>query len=162
VALALGFLGAVLSLRPGLRVTPPAALLAVGMAVCFAGYVVMTRMLRMERTTTNVFYTALGVFVSLSLVAPTFWKPLTFEAFVPMAAVGVVGFAGLYALDRALALAEVTAVAPLLFSQVAFALLLTAAAGDRVGRSTLAGVGLVAAVSVWHIFSEAREQGRQS
>lgn len=158
MALLVGLAGAVVSWRPGIPAPGVGMLLAAGMAACFAAYLVLTRALRSEPATTNVFYTALGVFLALGAVAPAFWTPLTARAFAPMAAVGIVGFGGLYALDKALAGASVPAAAPLLYSQTAFALPVAVLAGDGIGRSAMAGAALVAASITLYALAETRER----
>jgi drug/metabolite transporter (DMT)-like permease len=162
LALGLGMVGTGIALRPGLAIFGAAAGLAVGMAVCFAVYVVMTRLLRTEGTATNLFYTALGVFLALGVAAPAFWMPLTVTALVPMVGVGLVGFCGLYALDRSLALAEVSAVAPFLYLQAVFALPILVISGERIGRSMLAGTSVIVVMAIWHSLSEFRQFGSVS
>jgi drug/metabolite transporter (DMT)-like permease len=162
LALALGMVGTIIALRPDLATIGTAAGLAVGMAACFALYVVMTRLVRTDGTAANLFYTALGVFLALGVAAPAFWRPLTGSALVPMAGVGLVGFLGLYALDRSLAQAEVSAVAPFLYLQAVFALPILVVSGERIGRSALAGTSVIAIMAVWHLFSEVRQPGSVS
>ena len=162
LALALGMVGTGIALRPGLGTLGAATGLAVGMAACFALYIVMTRLLRTEGTATNLLYTALGVFLALGVAAPAFWKPLTVTALVPMVGVGLVGFLGLYALDRSLAQAEVSAVAPFLYLQAVFALPIPVMSGEGISRSALAGTSVIVVMAIWHLFSEVRQFGSVS
>jgi hypothetical protein len=122
----------------------------------------MTRLLRTEGTATNLLYTALGVFLALGVAAPAFWKPLTVTALVPMVGVGLVGFLGLYALDRSLAQAEVSAVAPFLYLQAVFALPFPVMSGEGISRSALAGTSVIVVMAIWHLFSEVRQFGSVS
>jgi drug/metabolite transporter (DMT)-like permease len=96
------------------------ALLAfpLGMALCFSLYVVMTRSLRSEATRANLFYTALGVFVALLPFLPTIWVTPTPHDLLAMVGVGVLGFAGLCALDRMAAAAPVSVSAPFAYLQI--------------------------------------------
>jgi len=91
-----------------------------GMAFCFSGYLILTRALREQQTVTNLFYTALVVFLPWSLGLPYFWHPLTRIAFYAMASIGILGFWSLYFLDKAYEIAPVSTVTPFLFSEPIF------------------------------------------
>lgn len=86
----------------------PALLLPVIMAASFAGYVVMTRRLEGEMLQTNLFYTALGVFVVLTPVVPWSWVTPTTHDMARLVGIGAVGLLALWALDRAAAWASVS------------------------------------------------------
>lgn len=88
------------------------------MALCFSLYVVMTRSLRTESTRANLFYTALGVFLALTPAMPGLWvTPEPLDALV-MCAIGVLGLAVLYFLDRMAAAAPVSVSAPFAYLQI--------------------------------------------
>ena len=91
-----------------------------GMALCFSAYVVMTRSLRTEATRTNLFYTALGVFLALTPVMPRLWITPGAADLAVMVAVGVLGWMALWALDRSTAAAPVSLGAPVAYMQIAF------------------------------------------
>jgi drug/metabolite transporter (DMT)-like permease len=99
------------------------------MAASFSLYIVMTRSLRTETTRANLFYTALGVFLALSPLMPAVWIWPTAHDLAVMVAIGLLGWAGLYCLDRLAAAAPVTESAPLTLVQVVI----------TVGLGTLAG-----------------------
>jgi len=113
-----GLVCVVILTNPNRSITAIGILLSVAMGLSFSLYLVMTRMLREESTITNLFYTALGVLVLLSFRLPTFWKPLTLQSGLMMALVGLLGFALLWVLDKALDMTSSAAVAPFLYSQV--------------------------------------------
>ena len=123
------------------------------MAASFSLYVVMTRSLRTETTRANLFYTALGVFIALSPLMHAVWITPTRHDFVVMVAVGVIGLACLYALDRAVAAAPASESAPLTSTQAVF----TLGAGAVLGHfhsspavwAGLALVGAAAALAWW-------------
>jgi drug/metabolite transporter (DMT)-like permease len=95
-----------LSLHVLLSLTAVAA--ALTSAGSFSLYVVMTRMLRGESLRANLFYTALGVFVVLSLFVPTMWvMPTPHDALV-MILIGALGLLALLALDRTAQMAPVS------------------------------------------------------
>jgi drug/metabolite transporter (DMT)-like permease len=95
-------------------------------AVSFSLYVVMTRSLRTETTRANLFHTALGVFVVLSLYVGRVWIMPDAHDFTCMVAIGLIGFLVLYSLDRALASAPVGVSAPFAASQIPIGLVFTA------------------------------------
>ena len=133
---------------PGLMVYP------LGMALCFSLYVVMTRSLRTETTRTNLFYTALGVFLVLTPAMPGLWITPALPDLLTMVAIGVLGYGALYALDRMTEAAPVSVSAPFAYLQIAFtvALFLIAGVGhDMSVRRTALGLLMIAgaALYVW-------------
>jgi drug/metabolite transporter (DMT)-like permease len=152
LATAIGCAGACIAFRPG--PLPPGWLLIypLGMAVTFSLYVVMTRSLRSETTRANLFYTALGVAVSLSPVMPRLWITPPVPDLLVLVGVGIFGFATLFALDRAAAVAPVSVSAPFASLQVAFTFIFAWGLGHgQPGRRTAAGLLLVvgAALYAW-------------
>jgi S-adenosylmethionine uptake transporter len=118
-------LGCVLVLtRPDGAVTPIGVGLSLTMGLSFSLYVVMTRMLRDEARLTNLFYTAVGVLVPLSFGLPVFWKPLTLQGGLLMVLVGLLGFALLWVLDKALETTSTAVAAPFLYSEMFFIVVL--------------------------------------
>jgi drug/metabolite transporter (DMT)-like permease len=155
-AAATALIGALLILGAGPGAFRVAAVLPLGMAACFSVYVVMTRAMREETTTATLFYTALFVLVPLTFGIPAFWHALRWEAALPMAAIGVVGFFGLLALDRALHLAPASVVAPFAVLQAVWTLLLDhllfghrVGAGQLCGALALVGGGLYVCAREW-------------
>jgi drug/metabolite transporter (DMT)-like permease len=106
--------------HPNQNITFVGVALSLAMGLSFGLYVVMTRMLREEWTITNLFYTAAGVLVPLSFFLPRFWKPLTLQAGLLMALVGLLGFALLWVLDKALELTSAATLAPFFYSEMFF------------------------------------------
>jgi drug/metabolite transporter (DMT)-like permease len=95
-------------------------------AVSFSLYVVMTRSLRTETARANLFYTALGVFVVLSAFVARVWVMPDAHDLACVMAIGLIGYIGLYALDRSTAAAPVGVLAPLAACQIPISLALTA------------------------------------
>lgn len=110
----LGAGAAVFMLEPAMPSSMGGLVLPLLMALSFSLYVAMTRMLRNEPVLTNLFYTALGVFAVLSLLMPFVWVTPHWHDAVLLTAIGVVGFAALWALDRACECAPVSLAAPAL------------------------------------------------
>jgi drug/metabolite transporter (DMT)-like permease len=73
LAIALGFVGALMVIRPGMGAIDPYLFLVVGNAACYAGYQVLTRRVAAyDRPETSVSYDALIGTVLLSAVVPFF------------------------------------------------------------------------------------------
>lgn len=113
----IGYLGTVAILRPPMPGDLIGVLLVGVMLGCFAGYLVLTRWLRREPTETNLFYTALGVFVAMLPFMPSLWQPVPLMTWLPIVVIGLLGYLVLHQLDRALHLAPVALVAPVVFLQ---------------------------------------------
>ena len=112
-AIALGFLGTLIILRPGLATLQPAALLAVATAMVWAGSTILVKvMARTESAGAIVTYLALFS-TPLSFAAAWFvWQTPTPAELGWAALLGGAGSAGHLCLTRALASAEATAVMP--------------------------------------------------
>lgn len=124
---------------------PPlrALLFPLGMSGTFSLYVVMTRALRTESTTANLFYSALFVALSLVPVMPRVWLAPTLVETLAMVTIGVVGFATLYALDRMASAAPVGPSAPFICFQPLVTTVFGLGLGAHAGRRALAGAALL-------------------
>lgn len=136
-------LGALLILRPTAGVLA-AAPFGLGMALSFSLYVVLTRALRTEPTAVNLFYSALAVFVPLTFVLPAVWRPIGLGDGLVMMAIGLVGLAVLWALDKACEHVSTHILAPLFALQlVLYTGLAPLAGGSWPGKLALAGAALI-------------------
>lgn len=152
VAALLGTGAAMVMLEPGMPRSVGGFVLPLVMALSFSLYVVMTRMLRTEPVLTNLFYTALGVFVALSALMPFVWVTPHWHDAVLLSAIGVVGFAALWALDRACECAPVSLAAPALHVHlVCMVAVGWLVAGEPLSGHTLAGSALIVCVvlGIW-------------
>lgn len=150
LACATALAGTSLLLGPGLPRSAWSVVLPLLSAASFSLYVVMTRMLRWESTRSNLFYTALGVFAGLTPIIPRLWITPTGHDLVVLTAIGLVGFGGLYALDRMASASAVSSWAPVIALQVAF----TIGARDLLthhvpGIRAWVGACLVGAAALW-------------
>jgi drug/metabolite transporter (DMT)-like permease len=156
-AAVIGFIGALLICKPGAGVFHPAALLALGMAACLAAYPIVSRGMRHEPELVKLFHTALWVFIPLSCVMPFFWQTPTMRGFMAMSAVGVLGCGGLYALDRSVEIAPPALIAPVLYTQLAWDVLLRWVGHATLpDTKTLIGTLLVFAAAIPAFFWRAR------
>lgn len=142
-----GWAGTLLLMHPDAGALGLGALPALGMALCISLYLVLTRLLRDESTLTNLVFTAACVLVPLSLVLPAFWSGPTARTIVLMAAIGLFGLGALYAFDRAVELAPVSMVVPMLYTQPVWLAVIALTVGSaHLGRATLLGTVLVVSV----------------
>ena len=147
VLLALGYLGVIFVLYPGLPRGRFGILLAAGMSASFALYVVGTRWLRRESTPVNLFHSALSVFVVLTVVMPFVWRWPSSGAWGRVILIGLLGYFLLWSIDRAVHHATVAVVAPVMFIQpVIEAIWFDGAAGEHASRRSVLGILLVAGV----------------
>ena len=134
------FAGSALVLRPGLDMPLTGALLALLAAVSFAGYMLLTSALRGDSVLTSLFYTATVPFAALSLVMPVVWTPLSARAALLLAAIGVVGWFALLALDRGVRLLHAGHAAVFAFLAVVAGAFIARETGHA---ATVAGTGII-------------------
>jgi drug/metabolite transporter (DMT)-like permease len=120
-AVGVGFIGVVVIVRPGLGVTHPAALLVLVMALTFALYQVMTRMMAASESPVSLlFYPTLVGTLATSLVVPFFWVPVAPWHWPLLIMLGMVGAVGHGLLIRGLRLAPASLAAPFTYFQILF------------------------------------------
>ena len=151
--------GVLLLLQPPAIALSAALVLPLGMALCFALYLFASRALRKDSLLASLFYTAVGVLIPLSVRLPHFWRPLSWVGGLEMAAIGLLGLLLLCCLDKALELAAISQVAPVL---LAAPLWLTAAEAvlfqTAVSFYTILGAVLIAS-TLLGFWIYARQQG---
>jgi drug/metabolite transporter (DMT)-like permease len=163
VAAAGAYAGGLVLLGPVAIPFSSAVILPLSTAACFALYLVLTRFMREETSGSRLFYTALGVWVPLTVIVPRVWKTPSARDLGIMTAIGVLGFLLLLGFDLALDAAPVGQVAPFLLAQPIWSLLLEAVlTGHGLSRHALAGA--VTILGAWLVFAwpEARRPSSRS
>jgi drug/metabolite transporter (DMT)-like permease len=113
---------------------------ASAMQLSFVFYFLMTRALGNERTEANLFYTALGPFVTFGVFMPWVWVTPDLHDATIMTAIGVLGLLALYALDFACHAKHAATGALGLFAQVPAMVTLTYLSyGARLGARAVIG-----------------------
>jgi drug/metabolite transporter (DMT)-like permease len=109
----IGFLGAVVIIRPGFGIMHAAALFPLGAACLYALYQISTRFLgRTDSAMTTLFYTASSGSIVMSALVPFFWfMPNTMD-WVMMAGLGVATNLGHFSMIKAYENAPAATVAP--------------------------------------------------
>lgn len=125
-AVATGFLGALVVVRPGLVGTNEAALLVLGSALCSALYQILTRKLAAhDPAETSITYIALAGFVVTTIPLPFVWvTPASFLDAALFVGLGIFGGFGHYFMVRAFELAPAPVISPFGYSHLIGAALL--------------------------------------
>jgi drug/metabolite transporter (DMT)-like permease len=119
-AVGVGFLGAMLILRPGLGVVHFASFLVLISATCNALYQILTRSLaaRDSAEASNTYIAVVG-FVATSLVVPFFWQtPGSAFDLLLFVSLGIFGGFGHYFIVKALEWGPASVIAPLNYGQL--------------------------------------------
>jgi len=118
-AVAVGFLGIVVIVRPGSATFHPAALLPMASSLCFAAGLVLTRRLRSsDRALTTLFYTCFVAFLIMSLMLPFVWQTPTPIAFGRMVLMGSLSAVAQYFLLIGYQRAAASLLAPFSYVQI--------------------------------------------
>jgi drug/metabolite transporter (DMT)-like permease len=159
VALAAGFVGVLIIIRPGGEVFTPAVILPLLTAVSFAAYQLLTRKLAgVDSTMTTLFYSAV---VGTVLLAPG----LSFYGRVPetgfdaalFAVLGVLASVGHFLLIRAFEHAPPSVLAPFVYTQLVAVLALGYLVfGDFPDGWSLLGMAIVVLAGAWMAARQAR------
>ena len=122
MGIAVGFLGALIIIRPGFGMMQMAAIFPFGAACLYALYQISTRFLgRTDNTMTTLLYTASSGTVITSVLAPFFWVTPDATGWMMMAALGVTSNLGHFSMIKAYEAAPVATVAPFAYVNLLWA-----------------------------------------
>ena len=161
-AIAIGFAGVLVILRPGVQVLEPMALLPLAGAVTFASYQLLTRTVSGDdHPRTSFFYTGLGGALVMSCVGPFFWEQPDLQGWGWLAVVSGSSMLGHYLFIQALRFAEASAIQPLIYLQLVVATSVGVLAFDeRLDAMTAAGAAMVVGAGLYTLRAGRREAGR--
>jgi drug/metabolite transporter (DMT)-like permease len=144
-AVGLGFLGALVVIRPGLTVFHWASLLGLAAGFFYGAYQLATRRLSGSgRPIITLLYTAVFGVVVLSLAVPAFWKTPDIHGWLLMAAMGAFGALAHFLIIRAFEHAAAPVLAPVNYVEIVAATALGwVAFGDFPDAWTWAGIALI-------------------
>jgi drug/metabolite transporter (DMT)-like permease len=157
-AIIVGFCGVLVVARPGFGGLHPAALLSLGGTVCYAFYVISTRVLsRTDSNETTQFYTNLVGAVGMTLIVPFVWAPPDSILVAGlMVLIGGLGGGGHYLLIRAHRLAPASTLAPFIYTQMVWTTTLGFVVfGDVPHRWTVVGGLIVISSGLYLLHREA-------
>jgi drug/metabolite transporter (DMT)-like permease len=166
-AIAFGFVGMLIVIRPGLADTHWAMILPATMAMTYAIYLVITRLIRdLDEPLTSLFYpTCIGSILG-SAIVPFVWVVPTLPDVGVMFLAGLFGTAGHLILIRAFGLAPASVLAPFTYVQLVWATILGILVfGDWPDAATLIGAAIIIASGIYvahreAITAQARGRGR--
>jgi drug/metabolite transporter (DMT)-like permease len=156
-AIAVGFVGVLVVVRPGQGTFQPAALFSLTAALCYALYSITTRILaRTDPNDTTLFYSNIVGAVALLPIVPFVWTTPTDPLVIAlMVASGAIGSCGHYLLIAAHRLAPAAVLSPFIYTEI---VLVTVSGflvfGDVPNRFTLAGAGIVVASGLYLLHRE--------
>ncbi len=152
VALAAGFAGVLIIIRPGGGVFTPAVILPMLTALSFAAYQLLTRQLAgIDSTMTTLFYSAVIGTVLLAPGLAFYWHPPeSWLHAVLFAALGVAASVGHFVLIRAFEHAPPSVLAPFVYTQLVAVLALGYLVfGDFPDGWSLSGMAIIVLAGAW-------------
>jgi len=158
VAAAIGFVGVLVIVRPGVGVFDGAAIWPLIGATLWGLYQVLVRkMAGVDPVGTTVLYTALVGVVAYSAFAPFVWTPPTPQMWLMLAGVGLLGAFGHATLVRALDTAPTSVLQPFGYVLPLWATVMSYLVWDHVpDRWTIGGCLLVVAGGLYALWREQR------
>jgi drug/metabolite transporter (DMT)-like permease len=159
-AVVVGFLAALVIIRPGPGMANPAALLPLASASCFALYALCTRILsRSDGWATTLIWSASVGLVVLSALAPLDWRPPDARGWAELAFLGLLGSLGHMLMILAYARAPASILAPMSYLQLIWSTVLGLLLfGNFPDGWTLAGGSTIAASGLYVIHRERRRR----
>lgn len=153
-AVAAGFCGVLVIVRPGGKLFDIATLLPLGCAFTYAIFQIITRKYAgRDSAYTTHFWTAMVCTILLSLTLPFFWKTPTLWGWIAMVVMGLIGGTGHFILIKAYECAPPSTLAPFTYAQLIWATLVSwllfdhlPDSGSMLGMAIIVGAGLFA---VW-------------
>jgi drug/metabolite transporter (DMT)-like permease len=155
-AVVVGFIGMLVIIRPGAGAFQIAALLPVAVAMFYALYQIITRLISHRSDPLNMlFYTALVGAVAMTVIVPFDWQTPTAEQWGMLVAVGFLGGLGHYAIIKAYQRSEAALVAPFAYTEIIWATSLGFLFfGDFPDLFTFLGTAIIIASGVYVVHRE--------
>jgi len=158
-AIAIGFIGVVVILKPGFGVFSIAAIIPLISALLFAIYSLLTRYAaRKDSANTSFFWTGTVGAVAITIVGIWFWEPMSGPDWVWMAALCVTGVMGHFTLIKCYEVAEASAVQSFAYLHLVFASFLGIFVfGEILETNVLIGAIIVVSAGMFTLFRERRK-----
>jgi drug/metabolite transporter (DMT)-like permease len=150
-AVAVGFVGVLIILRPGSGVIDPAAIVPLVAAAMFALYHLLTRYAgRVDSAATSFFWTGTVGAVAMTAGAIWFWEPMTPPDWLWMGLLCMTGAGGHWLLIKTYEVAEASAVQPFAYFQLVFASTMGIVVfGETLDPAVALGAGIVVAAGIF-------------
>ena len=165
VAVCVGFIGALVILRPGTGDMNPAGFLVLGAATFSALYQIMTRKLAsQDAAETSITYIALAGFLLTTIPLPFVWvTPASLLDWAVFVGLGIFGGFGHYFLVRAFELAPAPFISPFNYlGLIGAAILSVVVFGHFPDRWVFVGAAIIAGSGIFILFYEQRQRARRA
>jgi len=159
-AVIVGFVGALIIIRPGIADIDTGTVLALSAGIVYALYMVATRKLSgTAPPLITLAYTALMGAIAMSAAVPFFWVAPTLDDLAMMMAMGGLAALGHYFLIKAVERAPVSLLAPFGYSEIVMATLIGYVVfGDFPDNWTWAGVAVIVVSGIYISLRERRRK----
>lgn len=156
-AIAVGLLGVLLILKPTADGFDFDVLIPMASALVFAFYVIATRLVsRDDTSTTSFLYTGVAGAVLVSLVGPFYWTPLAAHDWIWMILLCITGTTSHFSLIKAYEHLDASEVQPLTYLQLVYASVIGVSVfGETLHLNTVAGSAIVVAAGIFTVWREA-------
>lgn len=161
-SVALGFLGVLVIVRPGLASFQPMALIVLGAAICFAVSLIVTKKLTYDVSTFAIVFWMNVMQLPMALTGsdPLFPLRLGADAILPAIGLGIVGLTSHYCLTQAFRSGDATVVVPLDFLRIPLiAMVGWLFYGEALDVLVFVGAGLIVCGVLWNLRVESRRSG---
>jgi drug/metabolite transporter (DMT)-like permease len=156
-AIAIGFVGVLIVLQPGITVFSPAALVPLLAATIFAVYGLLTRHVAQggDSTAVSFFWTGVVGAIFMTAVGIWFWEPMAPRDWVFMGMLCCTALAGHFLLIRVYEIAEASAVQPFAYLQLVFVSVVGIAVfGETIEMHEIVGAVIVVAAGIFTLWRE--------
>ncbi len=156
-AIIVGLLGVLLILKPDDTGFDLKVLIPMGSALIFAFYVIATRLVSHDDTSTTSFlYTGVAGAGAISLIGPFYWTPLAPGDWAWMILLCITGTASHFCLIKAYEHLDAAEVQPLTYLQIVFASVIGVSIfGETLNLNMIAGSAIVVAAGIFTIWRAA-------
>ncbi len=154
-AVAVGFAGVLIALRPsGATITWP-AMIALGGCLCQSIFLILTRQVRGTPSSVLSLFQLFGSCGVGGMISLGAWVTPTWAVVLLIFATGIVNMCGMLCLNKSLHLAPASAVAPFQYTMIVWAILLGYLMfGDVPSLQTMLGAAIVTAAGIYIFFRE--------
>jgi drug/metabolite transporter (DMT)-like permease len=160
-AVAVGFCGVLIAMRPSAQSISWPALIALGGSTCFAILMLITRSLRGASDTVLASSQFIGTFTFGALLLPFGWVTPSLPGFGLFALAGAISVGALLCVNRSLKLAPASVVVPYQYSMIVWAVMFGYLVfGDVPTMATLIGAAIIIGAG-FYIFLREQALGRE-
>jgi len=158
LAVAIGFVGVIVILRPDQANFSLWSLLPLAMASCYATFMVMTRLIRGAAPPINsLFYTAIVGAVVATIPLPFIWQTPEPLHWLMFAAMGVIGGTGHFLMIKAFEQTEASMIAPFVYTELLWSIVAGAIFfGELPGLGMVIGAAVIMGSGLFILFREQR------